>query len=232
MPATAWQAQGHDQTDCPAPRRSFDVLVPRTSRPRPGTPTPRCRSPREPGCVAMRRVLEGRLRSLEEGRLDTCVAAELLSRQACEVGAGRPRSARPKSITLTTPPSTSQLRGCQSPWVGTSVVGSAGQEAIDALRRASTDGEIRCGWSSQAKDFAFRVPRSVVDGLPRSTWSWSRRRRLPPAGRRPGSALHRRPRPAHRADIGSPRSWRRHRRAPAPALVRVSPGPQPELVRP
>ena len=64
------------------------------------------------------------------------------------VYAGR-RAARPKSITLTMPSCVNQLRGCQSPWVGTSAVDGVGQAAMVARNCSAISGVIRWGSSSQ-----------------------------------------------------------------------------------
>ena len=103
----------------PAPPRSSGAPAPRTARRRPGGPRPRWRSPRQPARDARRRAPAGRAPYPSR---NACSSAGS-SRNCCtpsrdrSVRAGR-RSARPRSMTLTTPSWTSQFRGCQSPWVG------------------------------------------------------------------------------------------------------------------
>ena len=68
--------------------------------------------------------------------------------------AGR-NAARPKSMTRTSPASTSQFRGCQSPWVGTSVAGGVGHARISARSRSTVCAAMRCGPASRPSSFWF-----------------------------------------------------------------------------
>ena len=48
-------------------------------------------------------------------------------------------------MMLTTASWTSQFRGCQSPWVGTTVADGVGHAAISARSRSTVSGAILCG---------------------------------------------------------------------------------------
>ena len=80
-------------------------------------------------------------------------------------------------MTRTRPSSTSQFRGCQSPWVGTSTAGGRSWPAMTSRSGASVRGSMRCSPSSQ------RIERASIAASYRSSlldaWPCSAARSAP-----------------------------------------------------